>query len=350
MPTAAHSPDRPHRHRWPLRRAAALVALTLALGLGIWAGLVVPVPYHEIQPGGAHAVEDLVALSSTVGEVNGDLDLLTVRRTTPNAFEAAWIALHPDRDLRRTTADTSGGLDRATYLRVQRDAFRTSFLTAVAVAAEQAGHRVELETRAVVAQVLAGGPSDGQLRPGDVITVIDGVPVESADTLVDQLGASDQPRPVALRVDRDGQPTEVTVDLRELPDGDRPVLGIVVDTVADEPVLPFDATMQDTNIIGPSAGLMLALTATDMLLAEDLTAGRTIAGTGTIARDGSVGMVSGVELKARAALAAGAELLLVPAGQVADARSAVAAGVEVVGVTSLQDALEALRSSRSTAD
>lgn len=326
-----------------------LVAFIASLALVVWAALVVPMPYHEVQPGSARAVEDLVVLSSAAGEVHGDLDLLTVRRSTPNILEAAWIALHPGRELHPTSAATPGGLDRDMYVQVQRDAFRTSFLTAVTVAAEQAGHDVALETRAVVAQVLEGGPSDGQLRPGDVITVVDGVPVESADTLVEQLGTSDQPRPVALRVDRDGQPTEVTVDLRELPETDRPVLGIIVETVAAEPVLPFDAALDDTNIVGPSAGLMLALATTDLLLEEDLAAGRTIAGTGTIARDGTVGTVSSVELKTRAALAAGAELLLVPLEQVQDARAAVAAGVEVVGVASFQDALDAVRGRRAGA-
>lgn len=323
-----------------MMRPAAFIA---SLALVAWAGLTVPMPFEELQPGAAHAVEDLVMLSDATGEVEGDLDLLTVRRTTPSVLEAAWVALHPGRQLQPAAAVAPVGLDHDRYLAIQRDAFRTSFLTAMAVAAEQAGHVVELETRAVVAQVLEGGPSDGLLRAGDVITVIDGVPVESADTLVEQLGASDQPRPVALRVDRDGQSTEVTVDLRQLPETDRPVLGILVETIADEPVLPFDATLENTDITGPSAGLMLALAATDLLLEEDLAAGRTIAGTGTIARDGTVGTVNSVELKTRAALAAGAELLLVPLAQVPDAQQAAAAGVEVVGVSSLQDALDALR-------
>lgn len=323
-----------------------LAAFATSLALVLWAGLTVPVPFHEIRPGGAYAVEDLMVLSDATGEVQGDLDLLTVRRTTPTVLEAAWVALHPGRQLQPTAEATPGGLERDVHAAIQRDAFRTSFLTAVAVAAEQAGHTIELRTRAVVAQVLEGGPSDGRLQQGDVITVIDGVPVQSADTLVEQLGSSDEPRPVTLRVDRDGQPTEVTVDLRQLPETDRPVLGILVETVADEPELPFDATLVETNIVGPSAGLMLALATTDLLLAEDLAAGRTIAGTGTIARDGSVGRVSEVALKTQVALATGADLLLVPAEQVHEAAAATAAGVEVVGVSSLEEALDAVRGSR----
>lgn len=326
-----------------------LVAFVASVALVTWAALVVPMPFRELEPGGAYAVEDLIAISASTGEVEGDLDLLTVRRTTPNVAEAVWVALHPGRDLLPHRDPTGTGLDPETYAEVQRQAFRTSFLTAVAVAAEQFGHAVELDTRAVVAQVLDGGPSDGRLEPGDVITRIDGVPVEGADSLVAELGESDEPRTVELEVERDGQPVEVAVDLRRLPDTDRPVLGIIVETVAAEPRLPFDATLEDTSIIGPSAGLMMALATADLLLEEDLTRGRTIAGTGTIGRDGTVGPVKGVAQKARAAVDAGADLLLVPHEQVAEAGAAMAAGIEVVGVTDFGDALAAVRGSGTAA-
>ena len=88
---------------------------------------------------------------------------------------------------------------------------------------------------------------------------------------------------------------------------------------------------------------MLALTTADLLLEEDLADGRVVAGTGTIARDGTVGQVSGVPQKTTAALEAGADVLLVPVEQVAEAAAAAEAGVEVIGVRSFRDALAALR-------
>lgn len=322
-----------------------LIAFTTSLGLVAWAALVVPMPFYEVQPGGAYPVEDLVTLSAATSEVDGDLDLLTVRQATPNILEALWVGLHPDRDLQPRTERTPVGLDRETYFDIQRDAFQTSFLTAVAVAAEEAGYAIQLETRAVVAQVLADGPSDGHLRPGDTITAIDGVSVDSGNELIAQLSMSDDPRPVTLEIERDGQASSVTIELRQLPQTDRPVLGIIVETVAAAPELPFDASLGDTNIVGPSAGLMLALTTADLLLEEDLARGRTIAGTGTISRDGTVGRVSAVEVKTRAAIDAGADLLLVPVEQLEEAAAAVEAGIDVIGVASFQDALEAVRGS-----
>jgi PDZ domain-containing protein len=317
--------------------------LALSVAVVVWAGAVVPMPFYEIQPGTARPVEELVTLSTDTTPIEGDLDLLTIRQRTPNVAEALWVALVPDRELQPAQSRTPPGIELEEYYGLQRLAFETSFLTAVAVAAEEAGYEVELRTRAIVAHVLSDGPSDGVLRAGDTILRVDGVPVGSGDDLVQELGTPDGPRTVDLDVLRDDEELTVEVTMRRLPTTERPVLGIVAETVADEPDLPFEIELDRDGISGPSAGMMLALTAADMLLEEDLTRGRVIAGTGTIARDGRVGPVSGVEQKTRAAIEAEADLLLVPLEALPDTTAAIEAGIEVVGVETFQDALDAVR-------
>lgn len=322
------------------------ISLMLSVGLVLWAAIVVPMPFFEVQPGEAHAIDELVAVSATTGDIRGDIELLTIRQITPNIIEALWIGVHPDRDLQPAAQRTPGGMDPDAYHDLQSEAFRTAFLTAMAVAATEAGHEVQLQTRAVVAQVLQGGPSDGLLRPGDELVAIDGTEVDSGPDLVAELTASDQVRTVQLEAVRDGDRRPVAVPLQVLAETGRPGLGIVVETVASEPQLPFDATMEESDIGGPSAGLMIALTATDLLLEEDLTRGRRIAGTGTIDRDGRVGPVGGVRQKAAAAIDAEVDLLLVPLDQLAEASAAADAGIDVVGVATFQDALDAVRGTR----
>lgn len=319
------------------------IAYVLSLVVVLSAALVVPMPFYEVQPGSARPVEGLLSVSAATGDVDGDLSLLTTRQQTPNALEAAWVGLHPGRELLPANERTPGEIDLEQYFDIQRSAFDSSLLTAVSVAAREAGHEVELQTRTVVAQVLPDGPSDGLLRPGDAITAVDGVPTESAVEVVDELSSSDEERPVTVDLLRDGEPVTVTVQLRRLPETDHPALGILVETIAEEPDLPFDVELADADIVGPSAGLMFALTTADLLLEENLAAGRVIAGTGTIAPDGTVGEVSGVAQKTRAAIEAGADLLLVPVEQLPETAAATDAGIEVVGVRSFQDALDALR-------
>lgn len=101
------------------------------------------------------------------------------------------------------------------------------------------------------------------------------------------------------------------------------------------------------DVGGPSAGLLFSLGIVDKLDGNgsggDLTGGRTIAGTGTITADGEVGAVGGVALKTQAARRDGASVFLVPAAECSDAKSELPEGLRLVPVTSLTDAVNALR-------
>jgi Lon-like protease len=100
------------------------------------------------------------------------------------------------------------------------------------------------------------------------------------------------------------------------------------------------------DVGGPSAGLMFTLGIIDMINGNgrggDLTAGHTIAGTGTITADGQVGAVGGVPLKEQAAKRDGAAVFIVPKDECADAKAEQPAGLRLVPVTDLTGALAAL--------
>ncbi|AZK94266.1 MULTISPECIES: YlbL family protein [Streptomyces] len=101
------------------------------------------------------------------------------------------------------------------------------------------------------------------------------------------------------------------------------------------------------DIGGPSAGLLFSLGIVDKLdgngAGGDLTGGRSIAGTGTISPDGTVGEVGGVSLKTQAAKRDGATVFLVPEGECSDARAEQPKGLRLIPVTTLTGAVDALR-------
>ncbi|MFK4148057.1 S16 family serine protease [Streptomyces sp. NPDC004065] len=105
-------------------------------------------------------------------------------------------------------------------------------------------------------------------------------------------------------------------------------------------------TLRLADVGGPSAGLLFSLGIVDKLDGDgrggDLTGGRTIAGTGTISPDGTVGAVGGVALKTQAARRDGATVFLVPRAECADAASELPEGLRLVPVTSLKSAVAAL--------
>ena len=88
---------------------------------------------------------------------------------------------------------------------------------------------------------------------------------------------------------------------------DEPLIGILL--VAS---FPFEIRMESEEVGGPSAGLMWALGLYDLLTPDDLTRGRTIAGTGAIDLDGNISPIGGIADKVLGAQDAGADILLVP--------------------------------------
>lgn len=108
---------------------------------------------------------------------------------------------------------------------------------------------------------------------------------------------------------------------------------------------PRDAaaiSISDGGVDGGSGGLALTLGVLDALADGDLTGGHLVAVTGTMAPSGRVGEVDGVAQKTAAARRAGAAYLLVPPGGFAEARAHAGRTLQVVPVSTLDDALGVL--------
>ncbi|MEV7235895.1 S16 family serine protease [Streptomyces sp. NPDC051020] len=107
-----------------------------------------------------------------------------------------------------------------------------------------------------------------------------------------------------------------------------------------------DVTLHLADVGGPSAGLFFALGIVDKLNGNgsggDLTGGRTVAGTGTIEADGTVGAVGGVSMKTQAARRDGATVFLVPKAECKAAGAELPKGLKLIPVTTLKSAVSSL--------
>ncbi|WP_439098319.1 YlbL family protein [Bifidobacterium catulorum] len=101
-------------------------------------------------------------------------------------------------------------------------------------------------------------------------------------------------------------------------------------------------SMNVDEIGGPSAGMMYALGAIDKLTEADETGGRTIAGTGTIDKDGKVGAIGGIRLKMIGARRDGATWFLAPKDNCGEVVGHVPDGLRDVSVSNLSEAYDAL--------
>ena len=105
---------------------------------------------------------------------------------------------------------------------------------------------------------------------------------------------------------------------------------------------PFTVDIQLDNVGGPSAGMMFALGIIDQLTPGELNGGKSVAGTGTISADGTVGAIGGIRQKLFGAVGSGATYFLAPASNCDEVVGHVPAGLRVFAVKTLSDSLTAL--------
>ena len=218
--------------------------------------------------------------------------------------------------------------------------------TAVVAALMETG----MATRMVLT-VEGTGPdqTEGLLQKGDVLTSItpaggQATPTTTYTALRELLTTIPAGTAVELGIERDGEP--MTVSLTTItppdansdgsPDSEGSLLGVYLSAEADSDI---EATFGLSKVGGPSAGSMFALGIVDELTPGDLTGGKDIAGTGTIALDGSIGPIGGIEQKMAGAKTDGSGYFLAPASNCADVVGHVPDGLEVYAVSTLHEAV-----------
>ena len=331
----------PRQTRW-WRWGVAVLVLGMAIGL---VGAYVEIPYYSLGPGPARDVSQLVRVEGERTYASDGVFFLTtvaVSSRPVTLFEALVGWIDPAISLVKRDVIVRPGLSDE-----QQDQFNLldmeeSKYAAIISALAAVGLTEQPIPGARVVAVAAGFPAAQGLRPGDLITDANGVRVRNVVDLVDQIIAKPAGATLALDVIRGDVTVDVSIVTRRSPvaaDEGRPVIGAAL---APAFRLPVGVTVDSENIGGPSAGLAFALTIADALVPEDLTRGHQVAVTGTIDLEGHVGPVGGVEFKVRAAEREGADIFLVPKDEVKEAKDA-ASHVRVIGVSTLQEAIAALR-------
>jgi PDZ domain-containing protein len=190
--------------------------------------------------------------------------------------------------------------------------------------------------------VIAGSPADGRLREGDVLTAIDGRPIRTASDVAEATARAAGGGEAKVTVLRGDDVVTVTIPVRKISQLGRPALGVALESLRPEIQLPFPVMIDQGDIAGPSAGLMMAVTVYDLVDPGDLAQGRRIAGTGTIDLAGNVGPVGGVRQKIAAARAAKVRVFVAPADEAEEAREAAGNALAVIPVRTFGEAIDAL--------
>lgn len=332
------------RHRW---LAPFLVTMAVLVVLGVLAASFITLPYYAIAPGSARQVDDLVRVSDStkIFPHKGGVLFTTVSlyRARPlDAVQSWW-----DHDIELVQEKRILGTAKPSQLNeINLQEMTDSKQTAVAVALRRIGVKEE-GSGSLVSSVGDKVAATGHLQVGDVILSVDGTPTLLSQDAVAAIRAH-KPGDVATLVVRGpgsaANRTE-TVTLGQSPQAAGVAyLGVGLSTKDSHFDIPYTVSIDSGSVGGPSAGLSFTLELIDSLTAGDLTGGRKVAVTGTIAPDGTVGPVGGVVQKTAAVRAAGAKYFLVPPDEYAAAKAHAGKNLKVVKVETLEQALDALRS------
>ncbi|MEN8238535.1 MAG: S16 family serine protease [Actinomycetota bacterium] len=337
--------------KWPWILAGVLVGIGIAIAIA-WP---VSVPYYTLSPGPVYDTADFIMVEDGDVSADGELFFLTVSLKEANVFEWAAGYVDPRVDVRERERVRPIGVSPEQLRRESLAAMDQSKQTATFVALTQLGYEVTLiGTGALVIETVPDSGADGVLLPDDVIIEMDGKAVAFRDDIINDLSDAEIGDLVEMLVERpidesadgseeiDTESEEIDMELvlgPHIDDPTRPMIGVLLDN--NEPIVefPVEVVIDSQNIGGPSAGLMFTLQIMDQLTDGEITNGERIAGTGTIARDGTVGSVGGVKQKVFGAIDAGARAVLVPAGNYDDAVAAAADDIEIVRVETIEDAV-----------
>lgn len=352
--------------RWPV----IVSALALLIVVAVFVAGRVTVDYYSLTPGDAQAVGPLVKVPPGKGHpVHGSIlltDVLVTRLTVLGYLSAL---VDPNAEI-VSAADLLGPNTPPDQLVTQGYLEMAQSQSAAKVAAlSRLGYQVpEHDAGALVFGVQPRSPAASSLKLGQIIEAVDSVPTPDSCSLIGALAAYRPGQQVRLAIEQSrvtpnavivpGRVIERTVRLASAPPGTprrssagcpgAPAsrggyLGVVVETQQDF-TYPFPISIDTREIGGPSAGLAMTLAVVDELSGGRLTGGRTVAATGTISPDGSVGPVGGVAQKTVAVERAGATVFFVPSNpeQVAAARSKATKRLRVFPVDSLDQAVAEL--------
>jgi hypothetical protein len=279
------------------------------------------------------SIRDVIVDHPGVADSRGRfLALAVVRREPRSATELADLVLlgqsNPDPTLGQLSRDGGERLAAVTDTAAQTGvtgALEVSLDAAWIAANRLAGLNVEFDRYVAITNAV----DESVLHTGDRVLLLDGDPVGRGMFMAI---AGDPERDSWFTVIRGN--SRISIRTADVELTDVQILE-AARTATERPAMVVRSTTR-----GPSAGIVSALAYLDAITPGDLTAGLTIAGTGTVTPHGYIGNVGGTASKAAAAAEAGADVLFVPHNNLNEATLGATDNLEIVPIRSVEDALE----------
>lgn len=329
------------------RRLIPLSLLALIVSPILLAIYFIRIPLLVLEPGPAPDIAGRSKIEAPTFASRGSFHLTTAQVRSPSGstvFEVVGGLIDPDKRVLPREAVYPRDRSNKETESVQAAQMVQSELAAATAALNELGMPSQPDG-VFVNEVDPKVPAAKLMRAGDVISGLNSAPVNTVEELTAALKGFEVGAIANVSVRRGTEDKKLLVKtVGSSAKKGQAELGV---QVSQSRRAPIKVTISAKDIGGPSAGLMFALSIYDRLVPEDLTGGVKVAGTGTIENSpgniGKVGEVGAVDLKVRAAEKIGAKVFMVPESEAAAAKAAAGPGLRVLGVSTLSEAITALR-------
>lgn len=293
------------------------------------------------SPGGLINLDNRIVSEDKINESKGSINMTyvsLVKGTIPTYLLAKIIPtwdMVPNEDI---TYD--GNLEET--IKIDQYYLEESISNAYMVAYNYAGVDYEIEkSNNYVTYIYEGAKTD--LKLFDNILKYDNIDFTTFTTMQEYITSKNVGDKVTFLVNRDGKEIECYAELIDL-DGKAKVgvsAAIINEYTSD---INIDIKSKRTES-GSSGGFMMSLAIYNALTEEDITKGKTIAGTGTIDGVGNVGAIGGVTYKLAGAVKNEADIMLVPEENYEEAynyKKEHNFDIELVSISNFNEAIEYL--------
>ena len=300
-----------------------------------------PLPYYIDAPGGLTKLNNKVIINNK--KIDGSYNLTYVSEYKASIPLLLFSLINKDYDIYKKEDIVLDNETDKEYYERDRLYLEESMSNAVISAYNLANKDVKISNNYLyVGYILEDSNTD--LLVGDSIISIDGVKVSTKEEINKLLRKKKSKDKINIKVIHDSKEYNRYAYLKEKKG--KILIGIIPIEVFDYKTDPKVKIKSSKSESGGSGGLMLSLTIYDLLVKENLSHGRTIAGTGTIDRYGNVGEIGGVKYKIKGAVKDKADIFFVPKDNYKEAKKIVDKNkykLKLVKVNTLKEAIEYLK-------
>lgn len=266
-----------------------------------------PLPYYIMAPGGIINVTDRVVMEGYTNTSSGSLNMLYVSEYEATPAYLLYAKLNNNWDIMKNEERQIANEDISDIEKRNKIMRDNSLDIATLVAYTEAGKEINIKDKQ---NVVIATTMDNGLKVGDIIKEVEGSSSTDVSDIKKIINSKNEGEYITFKVQRNNKDIEVKSQI-VLEDNTK-IIGVVIITEYDYDIDPQIDVKFKSSESGASGGLMLTLTIYNAISEEDIIKGRNIAGTGTIASDGSVGEIDGIKYKIMGAVKNNMDLVFVP--------------------------------------